>query len=172
MLKLVVAAATVGLLWLAWTSLVAKMLVTPQREAHAKAYHGLGWFGRLKGGPTAAIAARSMTYWGRDPRYWISLVMIPVVPVFVIVALTLVYELARRLYNRRVAIATVLVLLLTPMHPQLHPLIMARQVLAEVPMFGYLLAGYLCFFFALGRSRWMLVPAIICWAPTTRARKF
>ncbi|WP_247597353.1 hypothetical protein [Leifsonia sp. PS1209] len=88
-LKLLIAAATVGLLWLAWTSLVAKMLVTPQREAHAKAYHGLGWFGRLKGGPTAAIAARSMTYWGRDPRYWISLVMIPVVPIFVIVALTL-----------------------------------------------------------------------------------
>jgi ABC-2 type transport system permease protein len=54
-----------------------------------KSYHGTGWFGRLHGGPTAAIAARSMTYWGRDPRYWVSLVMIPVIPVFVLVALLL-----------------------------------------------------------------------------------
>lgn len=88
LLQLLIALATLGLLWLAWTGLVAKMLVTPQREAHARAYHGLGWFGRLPGGPTASIAARSMTYWGRDPRYWVSLVMIPVIPVFVIVALT------------------------------------------------------------------------------------
>ena len=88
-LKLLIALATVALLWLAWTALVAKMLVTPQREAHAKEYSGLGWFARLKGGPTASIAARSMTYWGRDARYWVSLVMIPAVPVFVILALTL-----------------------------------------------------------------------------------
>jgi ABC-2 type transport system permease protein len=88
-LQLLIALATVGLLWLAWTALVAKMLVTPSREAEAKAYAGLGWFGRLRGGPTAAIAARSMTYWVRDPRYWVSLVLIPLVPAFVIVALTL-----------------------------------------------------------------------------------
>jgi ABC-2 type transport system permease protein len=30
-----------------------------------------------------------MTYWGRDPRYWVSMIMIPVIPVFVIVALSL-----------------------------------------------------------------------------------
>jgi len=89
LLKLLIALATVGALWLAWTALVAKMLVTPQREARAKEYSGLGWFSRLQGGPTASIAARSMTYWGRDARYWVSLVMIPVVPVFVIVALSL-----------------------------------------------------------------------------------
>lgn len=89
LLKLVIAVATVGLLWLAWTALVAKMLVTPAREANVKAYVGLGWFGRLRGGPTAAIAARSMTYWGRDPRYWIAIVMIPAVPILIIVALTL-----------------------------------------------------------------------------------
>ncbi|WP_223690030.1 hypothetical protein [Leifsonia poae] len=88
-LQLLVALATLGLLWLAWTNLVARMLVTPPREAQARAYHGLGWFSRLRGGPTAAISARSMTYWGRDPRYWISLVIVPVVPVFIIVALTL-----------------------------------------------------------------------------------
>ena len=60
---------------------------TPEREARSKAYHGLGWFDRLPGGPTAAIAARSMTYWGRDARYWVSIVLIPVIPIFVIIRL-------------------------------------------------------------------------------------
>ncbi len=87
-LQVLIAAATLGLLWLAWVGLVARMLVTPQREAQAKAYAGLGWFDRLPGGPTAAIAARSVTYWGRDARYWIALVMIPIFPVFIVVALT------------------------------------------------------------------------------------
>jgi ABC-2 type transport system permease protein len=88
-LQLLIALATLGLLWLAWVGLVGRVVVTPEREARSKAYHGLGWFDRLPGGPTAAIAARSMTYWGRDARYWVSIVLIPVIPVFVIVVLVL-----------------------------------------------------------------------------------
>ncbi|WP_431220830.1 hypothetical protein [Leifsonia xyli] len=87
--QLLIALATLGLLWLGWTALVAHVISSPEREARSKAYHGLGWFDRLPGGPTAAIAARSMTYWGRDARYWVSIVLIPVIPVFVIVALAL-----------------------------------------------------------------------------------
>jgi ABC-2 type transport system permease protein len=89
LLQLLVAAATVGVLWLVWDVVVRTVLIAPTRQANAKSYRGTGWFGRLHGGPTAAIAARSMTYWGRDPRYWVSLVMIPVVPVFVVAALLL-----------------------------------------------------------------------------------
>ncbi|MFP3464888.1 hypothetical protein [Leifsonia sp. SIMBA_070] len=89
LLQLLIALATLGLLWLAWTALVARVVASPEREARSKAYHGLGWFDRLPGGPTAAIAARSMTYWGRDARYWVSIVLIPVIPIFVIVALAL-----------------------------------------------------------------------------------
>jgi ABC-2 type transport system permease protein len=87
LLKLLIALASLGLLWLAWRALVGRMLVTPQREAVIKDYVGLGWFGRLPGGSAAAIAARSTTYWGRDARYWVSLVMIPLVPVLMVVAL-------------------------------------------------------------------------------------
>lgn len=87
--QLLIALATLALLWLAWTALIARMVASPEREARSKAYHGLGWFDRLPGGPTAAIAARSMTYWGRDARYWVSIVLIPVIPIFVIVALAL-----------------------------------------------------------------------------------
>lgn len=86
LLQLLIALVTVGLLWLAWRALVARMLVTPQREAAIRNYAGLGWFDRLPGA-AGAIAARSITYWGRDARYWISLVMIPLVPVLMVVAL-------------------------------------------------------------------------------------
>ncbi len=87
--KLLISAAFLGLLWLAWSALVSKMLVTPQREARAKAYPGLGWFSRLPSGAAGAIGARAATYWGRDPRYWIVLVMIPVFPAFMVIALLL-----------------------------------------------------------------------------------
>jgi ABC-2 type transport system permease protein len=89
LLRLLIAAATVYLLWLAWRGLVARMLVTPGREAQARAYGGLGWFDRMPHNPIGAIAARSITYWGRDPRYWVSLIMIPIVPVLVILPLAI-----------------------------------------------------------------------------------
>ncbi|KPV48496.1 hypothetical protein SE17_37750, partial [Kouleothrix aurantiaca] len=82
---------------------------------------------------------------------------------FLALAFALLYSLAQRLFNRRVALATLAVLLLTPMHPQLHPLLMARQVLAETPMFAYLLLGYFFLLFGLERSRWWLVLAAFFW---------
>lgn len=89
LLKVLIAAATVWLTWLAWQGLVRLMLVSPGREASAKNYRGLGWFDRMPGTATGAIAARALTYWFRDARYWVSLVMLPVVPAIVIVVLTL-----------------------------------------------------------------------------------
>lgn len=78
-------------------------------------------------------------------------------------ALLLMYYLAQQLYNRVIAIGTLFVLLLMPMHPLLHPIINGRQVMAEMPMLFYLLAGYALFLVTLQRSRWFLLPAIICW---------
>ncbi|WP_241978700.1 hypothetical protein [Cryobacterium sp. TmT2-59] len=86
-LKLLVALATVYVLWQAWQGLVARMLVTPGREAPARQYGGLGWFDRMPHTPVGAIAARSLTYWRRDSRYWMSLIMIPIIPVLVIIPL-------------------------------------------------------------------------------------
>jgi ABC-2 type transport system permease protein len=84
-LKLLIAIATAGLLWLAWDRLVAYMLVTPEREAVVKTYGGMGWFDVLPSRPAAVIAARSITYWARDPRYLVSIVIIPIVPIIMIV---------------------------------------------------------------------------------------
>jgi ABC-2 type transport system permease protein len=88
LLKLLIAAGTLWLLWLAWQALVGRMLVTPGREAPSKAYHGIGWFDRLPHNPSGAIAARSITYWTRDARYWVSLVMIPVLPAILMLSLS------------------------------------------------------------------------------------
>jgi hypothetical protein len=78
-------------------------------------------------------------------------------------ALALIYHLALRLYSRAVAIGALAVLLLMAMHPQMHPLIMGRQVLAEMPMLCYLLAGYACLLPALRRPLRFLPLAILCW---------
>ncbi len=86
-LEILIAAATAYVLWLAWQGLVARMLVTPGRESPVRQYAGLGWFDRMPPNAIGAIAARSITYWGRDSRYWVSLVMIPIVPILVIVPL-------------------------------------------------------------------------------------
>lgn len=88
LLKSVIAVGTVGALWYAWRALVAHMLVTPTREAHAPEYSGIGWFARLGGTPAGAIAARSITYWMRDARYLVTLAIVPVVPLIMVVPLT------------------------------------------------------------------------------------
>jgi hypothetical protein len=81
-----------------------------------------------------------------------------------IAALTLLWMIARRLYNRATAWATLGTLLLLSAHPQLHPLIIGRQVLAEMPMLMYLLAGYLACLAALRGRTWLLALAMLGWA--------
>ena len=88
-LKLLIAVAWIGVLWLAWRALVSAMLVAPERQPQARRYGGLGWFGRLPGTPVWVIAARSITYWGRDSRYGTSLVVVPFIPLVMIVALSI-----------------------------------------------------------------------------------
>ncbi len=85
--KAAIGVAFAVILWFAWRALVAKMLVTPDREAQARHGFGLGWFARMPDNPAGVIAARSLSYWSRDPRYRISLVMVPIVPVLLILPL-------------------------------------------------------------------------------------
>lgn len=87
LVQLVIALVTLGLLCLAWRGLVGLSLVTPARQGRVRTFGGLGWFARLPAGPGWAVAARSMTYWGRDVRYRLALVMLPVTPILIVVAL-------------------------------------------------------------------------------------
>ncbi len=88
-LKILIAVVFLAVLWLVWRALVGMMLVRPQREAAARHYSGLGWFERLPATPLGAIAARSLSYWGRDARYRVSLAVIPVVPIVMVAALVI-----------------------------------------------------------------------------------
>ena len=88
-LKLLIGATFAYALWLLWQIVVARMLVSPGREAVAKQYSGLGWFDRLPHSSIGAIAARTFTYWARDSRYWVSLIMIPIVPIIAILPLSI-----------------------------------------------------------------------------------
>jgi ABC-2 type transport system permease protein len=45
-----------------------------------------GWFRRMPSTPTGAIAARSFTYWIRDPRYRAVLGFLPFVPIVILAA--------------------------------------------------------------------------------------
>jgi len=87
LLRLLVAVVWIGVLWLAWQVLVVRMLVTPERQAASRKYSGLGWFGVFPASPTGVITARSVTYWLRDSRYVASLIVIPLFPLFMVVAL-------------------------------------------------------------------------------------
>ncbi len=81
--------------------------------------------------------------------------------IFTILALCLTYYLSLRIFNRKVAIASVVLLLfLSPFN--LNTIVIGRQVLAEMPMMFYLFAGYAFLLMALtGSSLWGLGAALL-----------
>ena len=81
---LVVALATVGLLWAAWRLLVARAFLDGPEPDVSEEPSGLGWFEVVRATPTGAVAARSLTYWLRDARYRVSLAIIPFLPLLVL----------------------------------------------------------------------------------------
>ncbi len=68
-------------------------------------------------------------------------------------ALWLLYRLATELYDRRTALAALVLALLAPTLPELQPILLGRQVLGEIPGLCFLMAGYLLFFKGLQRER-------------------
>jgi 4-amino-4-deoxy-L-arabinose transferase-like glycosyltransferase len=89
---------------------------------------------------------------------------------FTFVALSIIFYLAHTLYNRTVALGTLVLLLGMPVVKELHPILVGRQVLGEMPMLAYLLAGYMFLLFALRRKAWWLVPAAIAWGIGLRTK--
>ena len=80
--KFLIAAATLAGLALAWKLLLQRALVTPPYAGTSKRRTGgTGLFGLLPATPAAAVAARSLYYWLRDPRYAGALVVVPLLPV-------------------------------------------------------------------------------------------
>lgn len=78
-------------------------------------------------------------------------------------ALLLLYAVTRRLYGRTVSIAALALVILVPLKWSIHPLYLGRQVLGEMPLLCFLLAGFLCFLRSSQRPVWRLA-AMACWA--------
>lgn len=82
--RLLIALATVAVLALVWRRLFTTVPVQV-RERGVKAVTGVGAFAWFPVTPTGAIAARSLIYWFRDPRYARQLLTVPLLPVLFVV---------------------------------------------------------------------------------------
>lgn len=87
--SLALALGYLAVLALAWRLLVGALLHTPLRERAQRARIRLGWFDITPPTPAGVVAARSLNYWGRDPRYRTSAAIVPVIPLLVAGALAL-----------------------------------------------------------------------------------
>jgi ABC-2 type transport system permease protein len=79
-------ALTIAGLALLWILSLAYSLRPTRRIPRERAALVPGWFRRMPSTPTGAIAARSFSYWRRDPRYQAALAVLPVVPVVTLLA--------------------------------------------------------------------------------------
>jgi hypothetical protein len=84
--------------------------------------------------------------------------------VFLLAALVLLVYLGSRFYNPSVGFAALVVLILMTGHLDIQPLVVGRQVLAEVPALLFLFAGYACLLWAGEKSLWFLSGAIGLWS--------
>ena len=83
----VVAVATVAILTAVWFVLVRILLTTTPRPVAVRERGGLGWFALLPGTPGGAVAARSLSYWLRDRRYLVNIVVVPIAAVLSMIPL-------------------------------------------------------------------------------------
>jgi len=83
----VVAVATVAILAAVWFVLVRILLTTTPRPVAVRERGGLGWFALLPGTPGGAVAARSLSYWLRDRRYLVNIVVVPIAAVLSMIPL-------------------------------------------------------------------------------------
>jgi ABC-2 type transport system permease protein len=83
LLRLALAVVFLVLALLAWDALLLGALENPRGTSGGRAATrdtGLGWFGRMPGTPTGAVAARSIISWRRDPRYVTSVTLMVLMP--------------------------------------------------------------------------------------------
>ncbi|MEH6781217.1 MAG: hypothetical protein V7618_06615 [Rhodoglobus sp.] len=85
--KIAIAIAFLATLAAGWYLLLGYVLSRPERSAVETYRSGLGWFRLMPATPLGAIAARSLSYWARDARYFVALAAIPIIPIGMVAAL-------------------------------------------------------------------------------------
>ena len=84
---------------------------------------------------------------------------------FTAATLLLLYLLARKIFNAKVACVSLFVaLLMTGAHIHLHPIVLGRQAIGEIPGLFFLLAGSLCMLAGWSNKPWLVAPAAIFWS--------
>jgi len=71
-------------LLVAWFALVGLELRPTRRLAGPRRTRVPGLFAQFPASPTGAVAARSLTYWIRDPRYFAVFAVLPLIPVLML----------------------------------------------------------------------------------------
>lgn len=84
--KFGIAVASIAVFVVVWRRTLRSALETPARATTKSRGAGhIGLLGMIPATPTWAVAARSLTYWARDPRYTAQLILVPLLPVILIV---------------------------------------------------------------------------------------
>ncbi|GAA1684509.1 hypothetical protein GCM10009792_00450 [Microcella alkalica] len=79
----------VAVLAVGWRALVGRLLEAPERQRWVPRARGLGIFDLVPATQGGVIAARSILYWTRDPRYRLALIALPVAPALMMIALAI-----------------------------------------------------------------------------------
>ncbi|PZQ91933.1 MAG: hypothetical protein DI534_03030 [Leifsonia xyli] len=82
-----VSALLVVVLLVVWFAFVGFQLRPTRRQPSPRRERVPGWFARFPATPVGAVAARSVTYWLRDPRYRAVYGVLPLVLIVVLLAL-------------------------------------------------------------------------------------
>lgn len=90
--------------------------------------------------------------------------------VFTFLTFCALYRLSRRFYGHRSAGFALLVALFLPVYPDLHPILVGRQALGEMPSVFYLLMGYICFLWAWRRPWYVLALPALLWGLSLRTK--
>lgn len=78
-------------------------------------------------------------------------------------ALVLMAYICRWLFGTHITILTICILMLTPMNPELHAVIVGRMALGEMPAIFYVLAGYAFLIKSLEKRPWLRVVCMFMW---------
>jgi ABC-2 type transport system permease protein len=76
-------------LFIVWIATIAMPLRPTRRQPGPRRTRVPGWFARFPASPVGAIAARSVTYWLRDPRYRAVYAVLPLVLAVMLLALSI-----------------------------------------------------------------------------------
>ena len=87
--RLLLASGLLGVVGWLWASVLRQQVENPRAisrsDSGTAAVGDLGLFQRFPATPTGSVAARVSTYWRRDPRYQVNLLMTPILPLALLI---------------------------------------------------------------------------------------